>query len=79
MIVPIIENGDVVAHVFFGQLLDDTSISDQWDITKKSVQAFPKIEELKDAFFRLKDFQWTISIPLTNLWRHALLTSFYSK
>lgn len=54
-IVPIIENGDVVAHVFFGQLLDDSSISDQWEITQKAVQDFPKIDEL-NAFFRLKRF-----------------------
>jgi len=53
-VVPIIENGEVVAHVFFGQLLDDSPLEEQWQATRESVLAFPEFNELEKAFYQLK-------------------------
>jgi len=66
-IVPIIENGEAVAHLFFGQLLDDSPLEQQWAHTEKAVHDFPKINELKDAFFRLKQLSMEDINSLSNL------------
>lgn len=53
-IVPIIENGEAIAHIIFGQVLDDSSIAEQWKNTEMAVSGFPEVSKLKDAFFTLR-------------------------
>lgn len=53
-VVPIIENGQAIAHVFFGQLLDESSLEEQWKKTKLAVSDFPELDQLEKAFFQLK-------------------------
>lgn len=66
-IVPIIENGEAIAHVFFGQLLDDSPMEQQWENTEKAVRDFPEFEKLKEAFFRLKQLTLEDINSLSNL------------
>lgn len=53
-VVPIIENGEAIAHVFFGQLLDESPLEKQWKVTEPAVADFPEADKLKEAFSRLK-------------------------
>lgn len=52
-IVPIAENGQAVALVFFGQILNDSSLIAQWEVVRELCTWHPQQEALKEAFLRL--------------------------
>lgn len=52
-IIPITDHGKVIAIIFFGQLLDDSSLVAQWEVTRELCAWHPNQEALKEAFLML--------------------------
>lgn len=53
---PVTENGKTIATILFGQLLDDTPRESQWERVAAACAWYPDMEELHQAFMRLKRF-----------------------
>lgn len=53
---PVTENGKTVATILFGQILDESPRDEQWNRVKQACAWYPNIEELHQAFMRLKRF-----------------------
>lgn len=51
--IPITENGQLIAVILFGQLLDDSPIDEQWQKTKKLCQWYTDQSRLQEAFYKL--------------------------
>lgn len=57
IVVPVYDQGEPIAYMVFGQLLDDSPIKLQWEQTAKTLGWYKgDLLELKDAFFRLRQF-----------------------
>lgn len=54
-LLPIYENGQPIAYLVFGQLLDDTSVLQQWEQAKARLDWYEGgPQQLREAFFRLR-------------------------
>lgn len=53
---PVTENGQTIATILFGQLLEDSPREEQWKRVEKACAWYPNTEELRQAFMRLKRF-----------------------
>ena len=52
---PIYEGGEPIAYLVFGQLLDDTSVLQQWEHTESLLDWYDGgPQQLRESFFRLK-------------------------
>lgn len=51
--IPIMDHGNLIAIIFFGQILDDSPIETQWRRTEKMIQWHSDPMALKNAFYRL--------------------------
>lgn len=51
---PVTENGKIIATILFGQMLDETPREEQWLRVAKECSWYPDIEELHQAFLKLK-------------------------
>lgn len=54
-LLPIYEKGEIIAYLVFGQLLDDSSVLDQWDKALPLLSWYgDDAQQLRESFFRLK-------------------------
>ena len=54
-LLPIYEGGEPIAYLVFGQLLDDSSVLDQWSRTESLLSWYDGgPQQLREAFFRLR-------------------------
>lgn len=54
-LLPIYEGGEPIAYLVFGQLLDDTSVLQQWEHTESLLDWYDGgPQQLRESFFRLK-------------------------
>lgn len=54
MAIPITERGEVIAYLFFGQVLpQEESIDAQWQYAKEQLCWYEDLSELKEAFYQL--------------------------
>lgn len=51
---PVMEHGERIASILFGQMLDNTSRDEQWQRVSKACAWHPNVEELYQPFLRLK-------------------------
>ncbi len=51
--IPITEGGQLVATILFGQILDDTSVEEQWSATRRQCAWYADLKALEEAFRRL--------------------------
>ncbi len=51
---PVTENGQTIATILFGQMLDDSPREEQWKRVSKACSWYPHMEELYQPFLRLK-------------------------
>lgn len=51
---PVTENGRIIATILLGQMLDESPREEQWQRVGKACAWYPDIEELHQAFLRLK-------------------------
>lgn len=51
--IPVIIGGDIAAVILFGQMLDDSPVDKQWEKAQKNVLWYPKMQELREAFYHL--------------------------
>ena len=56
-VLPVFESGTPIAYLVFGQLLDDSSVKQQWENAEKELGWYQgDLAELKEAFLRLRRF-----------------------
>lgn len=56
-VLPVFESGTPIAYLVFGQLLDDSSMKQQWENAEKELGWYQgDLAELKEAFLRLRRF-----------------------
>ncbi len=51
---PVTEQGEIMATILFGQMLDDSSREEQWKRVSKACSWYPNVEQLYQPFLRLK-------------------------
>lgn len=67
-LVPILDNGEVISYLGFGQLLDSSPIEEQWEYTRSTLSWYPgDPEELKEKFFKLRQYALPKTEALTEL------------
>lgn len=56
-VLPVYSGGVLLAHVSFGQFLDDSPMEDQWEQTKQALSWYDgDLEELRRAFFQFRQY-----------------------
>lgn len=51
--VPVMEKGHLLAYLMYGQVLDDSSLEEQWAFVEKQCQWHNNLSMLKEAFYKL--------------------------
>ncbi|NMD37260.1 MAG: helix-turn-helix domain-containing protein [Christensenellaceae bacterium] len=52
--VPVLVNDEISTIILFGQMLDNSSLEEQWQKTKELCSWYPDLDELYNAFIRIK-------------------------
>lgn len=71
--IPVTVEGQILAYLMYGQVLDDSSLETQWLHVKQQCSWHPDISGLYDAFYKLD----RLSYPTLNAYAH-LLSAFAS-
>ncbi len=57
VVLPILESGIPIAYLVFGQLLDDSPIDKQWEVTRSTLDWYKgDMEELHDSFLAMNQY-----------------------
>lgn len=67
-LIPIFANGEVISHLGFGQLLDESPIEEQWNQTKARLSWYPgDFDDLKTKFYQIRQYPQQKTAALTAL------------
>ena len=83
-VLPVVQNGHVLAYLFFGQVLDAARTREEsWKTARESLDWFPEPDSLKEAFFQLQQYDLAamrayaniLSYCIPYLWLEGLIQS----
>ena len=67
-LIPILDKGEVISYLGFGQLLDESPIEEQWAYTESTLGWYPDdIEDLKEKFFQIRQYSHPKTTALTEV------------
>ena len=67
-LIPILDSGEVISYLGFGQLLDTSPMEEQWKNTRSTLSWYPgDPEELREKFFKLRQYSRPKTEALTEL------------
>lgn len=67
-LIPILDSGEVISYLGFGQLLDESPIEEQWNQTKARLSWYPgDFDDLKTKFYQIRQYPQQKTTALTAL------------
>lgn len=73
-LIPIFDSGEVISYLGFGQVLDETSLEEQWLHTRKTLSWYNgDLNDLREKFFMIRQYSKKKELALTEILQ-ALIT-----